>query len=88
MATSNIAITKTWTKLANAADTSLLVTFRGHGVLEVALTAADSAPTVVNGHLVGAQDALTRIVLGEGFVWARANPGGNVDNLLVEVSKS
>ena len=87
MATSNIAITKTWTKVANAADDPVLITFRISGTLEVATTSTDVAPAVT-GHLVKPGDAVTRLVIGSGFVWARCSPGGSIENAVLEVSKS
>jgi len=86
MATSNIAITKTWTKVAEDTDDPVLLTFRLAGSLEVATTSTDVAPTV-RGHRVSHGDSVTRLVLGDGFMWARCAPDGPIANAVVEVSK-
>ena len=88
MATANIEVTKDWTQLASVGDGTVLATFRKMGTLEVALTSADTAPTVTKGHLLRPGDALTRLAFGDGYVWARCLPSGNVDSIDVEVTKS
>lgn len=70
MSTLNIAITNAWTKLADASATELLVSWADPVTVELATTEADAAPTVV-GHRLTRDDAVSRGVLGSGYVWAR-----------------
>jgi hypothetical protein len=70
MATSNIAITNAWTKIADSSNAELLVTWSEPVAVEVATTSADSAPTV-RGHRLPRDSALTRDVIGSGYVWAK-----------------
>ena len=72
MPTTNISVTASWTKIADAGE-SFLMTANFNDDIEVATTAADSAPTVRGHHLrigVGG-DALVRDVIGEGYVWVK-----------------
>lgn len=85
MATSNITITSAWTQLALDTNTELLATWDTAATVEVATTAASVAPTVT-GHRLGREQALSRGVLGSGFVWARL-VGGVPASLSVVVSK-
>lgn len=87
MATSNATITKTWVKLAETADDPVLVTTRGAATIEFATTAADSAPTVARGHLLESDDAITRLAVGGGYLWARVEPDSAYATAKVEVSK-
>lgn len=86
MTTVNTAITTAWTKIADASDTELLVSWQDPVVVEVATTAADAAPTVF-GHRLSREDALTRGVLGSGFVWAKLIPGSIPAGITLVVSK-
>lgn len=70
MPTTNITITKGWSQIALDSDDYLLVTFHGDATLEFATTSADSEPTV-DGHRLSKTDALTRSIIGPGYVWAR-----------------
>ena len=84
MATTNVTITSAWTKIAESSD-SFLVTWDSQTVVEIAATATDTAP-VVNGHRLGFGDAITRDLIGTGFVWAKT-AGGVPSSLSVVVSK-
>ena len=86
MATSNISISNAWVKLANSADSELLVTWGGSARIEVATTSADSAPTV-NGHILYPGDAITRAVIGSGYVWVRLVSGSYPNSANLVVSK-
>lgn len=86
MPTFNIAITSAWTKLADTTNTDLLVTFDSPVTIAVATTATDVAPTVM-GHRLTRESALTRGVLGAGFVWARTVAGSVPATLDLVVSK-
>lgn len=70
MPTANVPLNKTWTQLAADTDENLLVTFHGDATLEFATTASDDPP-VVDGHRLTKDDAITRSVIGPGYVWAR-----------------
>lgn len=86
MATSNPVVTAAWTKLAESSDVDLLVTWETPVVLEVATTSANSAPAVI-GHRVTNEDAITRSVIGPGYVWARTVAGSRPSSVQVVVSK-
>ena len=67
-----------WSKIVALGDDFLLtLPFATRTDIEVAITDADSAPTVVRGHvLAGDQhEDLNRLLIGPGYVWARS-PGG------------
>lgn len=70
MPTQNINITKTWTQLATSADADVLISTTFPNSIEYATTAANAAPTVV-GHTLSNREALTRSVIGAGYIWAR-----------------
>ena len=86
MPTVNIAITNAWTKIAADTNTDLLVTFDHPVTIAVATTAADTPPTVL-GHRLTRESALTRGVLGSGFVWARTVGGAIPASIDLVVSK-
>lgn len=88
MPTANVEITQSWTKLANSSDVTVLVTSRSIYTIEVATTAADSAPSV-SGHLLHDGDAITRDLIGAGFLWARVHDGRHVAGspVIMAVSK-
>lgn len=82
MATSNIAITTTWTQLAATADDPVMVTWQNGAFVEFAATAADTAPTVT-GHLLKPGDVLTRTAFGAGYIWARCKGGFDKATMVV-----
>lgn len=86
MTTVNTAVTSAWTKLADDTDTSFLVTWDEQVSAEFAVTATDTAPTV-RGHRLTREMALTRPVLGDGFVWARLVAGSIPATVAMVVSK-
>lgn len=72
MPTTNVSVTTSWTKIAEAGE-AFLLSANVRSVIQVATTTADAAP-VIEGHQLsvgGSQDALTRDVIGAGYVWAR-----------------
>ena len=88
MATINTTVNKTWTKVAETADDPVLISrSSAQGSLEFALTAADSAPTGIVGHQLDPDEALTRLVAGEGFIWMRVGAGSRNDTTVVIVTK-
>jgi len=70
MATTNVTVTQTWTKLAEDSDDPILISFSTPVFFEVATTATDVAP-VVSGHQLQYDDQIVREVIGPGFIWAR-----------------
>ena len=88
MATVNTTITKDWTKVAETADDPVLISrTSAAGNVEFALTAADSAPTGIVGHQLNAEEALTRTVAGEGYIWMKVGSGSRNDSTVVIVTK-
>ncbi len=87
MATTNTSVTTTWTKVADDSDDPVTVTWRNGAYLEVAMTAADSAPTVDRGHLLKSGDVVTRNAVGDGYMWLRCDPAGSFSSALIEVTK-
>jgi hypothetical protein len=88
MATTNATITKAWTQVAATADDLVLITRSDDvGSVEFALTAADSAPTGIVGHKLMPDEAITREVVGEGYIWMRVGLGSRNDSTSVVVSK-
>lgn len=86
MATTNILVSASWTKLANSGDADALVTWNHPVAIEVATTTADAPPTVW-GHVLRHPDAITRGVLGPGYIWAKLSAGTVPASILVVVSK-
>lgn len=86
MPTSNITVTTSWVKVAESSHTELLMTFSQPKILEVAVTAANSAPTV-SGHRITREQAISRSVIGSGYVWAKLVEGTVPASLLVVVTK-
>lgn len=76
MPTTNITLTTTWTKLADAGDTYFLIGAADSDQWECATTAADAPPTVDWGHrLGGMSQSVSRDLIGGGYVWGRAIGG-------------
>ena len=70
MPTSNVALAKTWVQLAADTDETVLISTTFPGAVEYAATAAAVAPTI-EGHVLSNREALTRSVLGQGYIWAK-----------------
>ena len=88
MATVNTTITKDWTKVAETADDPVLISRASHpGDIEFALTATDAAPTGIEGHRLNPEEALTRTVAGEGYIWMKVGSGSRNDSTVVIVTK-
>ena len=85
MTTKNVSVNQTWTKIAASTDGEIFVSWDIPVILEVATTAADTAPTV-NGHLFTKQEPVTRAKVGSGFVWARLASGSRPSEIGVFVS--
>lgn len=87
MTTYNISVTGAWTKVADAADENVLVTWENPVMLEVATTSADTAPTVV-GHRLTRDSGITRKALSDGYIWLKVVPGyGAANSATVIVDK-
>ena len=88
MPTVNTPITAAWTKIADASNTELLVTCTTESTVEFVTTTADVAPvTTMMGHQLVNEDALTRGVIGSGFVWARLVAGSHPPSTRLVVTK-
>lgn len=84
MPTANIPISKAWKKIANAGE-SFLASAPAEADVEFAATTADAAPTVL-GHALKQGEALTRAVIGDGYIWVRISnfkSARNAANLVV-----
>lgn len=73
MATTNISINHAWTQLATAAEEAVLISTKFPHPVQYATTAADVAPDL-EGHTLANKDALSRSVIGSGYIWARVAP--------------
>lgn len=86
MTTSNVFVGAAWTKIAESSDEALLVTWTDTTFIEFATTIVDAAPTVI-GHQVSREEAVTRNVFPNGYVWARTLPGSYPATCRVVVTK-
>ena len=86
MTTVNTTVTTAWTKLADDTDLEFLLTWDIPVDAEFATTATDTAPTV-RGHRLSREMALSRGVLGDGFVWAKLVAGSIPSNVAMVVTK-
>lgn len=86
MATVNINVTPEWAKVANDADTQVLITWGTAASVEIATTSGDRAPEV-HGHILSPGDAVTRSVIGPGFIWMRTTANSFNSTTLAIVSK-
>lgn len=86
MATSNIQLSSSWTKVAESTNDELLITWGDKVNIEFATTSADAAPTV-RGHVITFDQAITRSVIGSGFVWAKTVSGAYPSTITLVVSK-
>lgn len=85
MTTKNVSVNQLWTKIATASDAEIFVSWDVPIILEIATTAADTAPTV-NGHLFPKQEQVNRSKVGSGYVWARTASGSRPSEIGVFVS--
>jgi hypothetical protein len=77
MATINTTVSGAWVKVAADVLENVLISARTVEQLEFATTAADAAPdAAIQGHVLRSGDALTRMAIGPGFIWARTINGG------------
>jgi len=71
MATQNATITSSWSKIADSADSTILVQASSYIEWQIATMSTESAPSVA-GHTIGGRDrAINRDLIGDGHVYAR-----------------
>ncbi len=86
MSTTNVVVTRNWLKVADIADSELLITWFTPIDLEVATTADANPPTVI-GHQLNREEAISRGVIGQGNVWVRLVGSAPYDQVTLVVSK-
>ena len=86
MATTNVSVGRNWVKVADIADTDLLITWVTPAFLEVATTATDVAPNVI-GHQLSREEAISRSVIGQGYVWVKVVGSGPINEVPLVISK-
>jgi hypothetical protein len=75
MATSNITVTTTWTKVADDTDDPVTIQCVTDAGFQVAGTSADSAPDVIGKTLSGKEQIANRDNIGPGYLWVRLVSG-------------
>lgn len=74
MATTRIkTITRSWTQAAGPAE-EFFLTGSGHCAIEYAMSA--DTPQIPQGHVLHADESITRSVVGEGGLWLRLTGPG------------
>lgn len=86
MTTSNKLISEDWVKIADYADLKVLITWGRGATVEIATTNNDVLPEV-SGHVLHPGDAITRALLGDGFIWMRVAVGSYSKTTTVVVTK-
>lgn len=86
MATTNVQATTTWLKIAENTVPEFLVTWDIPVTLEFATTDTNVAP-IVQGHRLTRESAITRSVIGPGYVWVRVTATNPTKNALLVLSK-
>jgi len=74
MTTINKSVGTSWTKIADTSYLNFMISWESNAVLEFATTSGDFVPTVT-GHRLSKTDAVSRGVLGNGYVWAKVAAG-------------
>lgn len=88
MATTNVSLTTSWVKLANDSDDPVLISYNSSSAyIQVATTAADAAPTGIEGHIIGPLEGVIRDVIGTGFIWGRVTADSVDSTVTVVVTK-
>ena len=76
MATVNIEIVDDdWTQLAADTDEKVLAQKSGSSDWYVALTDTNTKPTLDYPHLLRGNEQVSRLVFGDGYVWAKNEKG-------------
>ena len=87
MPTKNVVVNSSWTKVAEASEDGVFVSWEYPVALEVAVTATDAAPAgTITGHTFKREDQVTRATVGAGFVWVRTVSGSTLAELSLAVS--
>jgi hypothetical protein len=71
VATSNVTVTSAWTKVADDTDDPVLIQCPVRASWEVAAVATEVAPEVAGHRLIGPNQAVTRDLIGAGFIYCR-----------------
>jgi hypothetical protein len=85
MDTTNVAITKTWLKIADDGEDFCASSWFGQYVEYLPNTATPAA--TLSGHALEAGMAATRLVFPTGNIWVRIGPSSNLATATVVVSK-
>ena len=85
MATVNTPLTNEWQKVAETADDPVLMQSYGKvAQVEYATTDDDEAPdSDLIGHRLEGHEAMTRLVLGEGYIWVRLYASAKAATLVI-----
>ena len=87
MPTKNVVVNSSWTKVAEASEDGVFVSWEYPVALEVAVTATDAAPAgTITGHIFNREDQVTRATVGAGFMWIRTVSGSTAAELSLAVS--
>jgi hypothetical protein len=87
MATTNAALTRTWSLAVASAVTRVLISLAPSGALvEIAVTGADGTAPTVSGHLLDVEKGVTRDLLGDGAIWARVAPMSSLATAVLVVT--
>jgi len=71
MATTSVAVTTSWTKVADDTDDPVLIQCPVRAHWEVAAVATEVTPDVSGHRLIGPNQAVTRDLIGAGFIYCR-----------------
>ena len=89
MPTKNVVVNSSWTKVAEASEDGVFVSWEYPVALEVAVTATDTAPAgTITGHIFNREAQVTRATVGAGFMWVRTVSGSTPAELSLAVSNS
>ena len=87
MPTKNVVVNSSWTKVAEASEDGVFVSWEYPVALEVAVTATDAAPAgTITGHIFNREDQVARATVGAGFMWVRTVSGSTPAELSLAVS--
>lgn len=88
MATTNVTVTKDWTKVADDTDDPVLIRrTSASGSVEFAITDTDAAPTGIVGAKFLAEEGINRSNSGVGFIWLKVGAGSRNASTMVVVIK-
>lgn len=87
MATTNVAVTKAWTRLVADTVDAFCASSRFQQEIEYAATATDADPTVDEGATLARGEAASRTSHPTGFVSVRISPSSNLSAALIVLSQ-